>query len=204
MPSSHLIFCRPLFLLPPIHPIVRVFSSESTLCMRWPKYWSFGTPQIKSFTVSIVSPAICHEVMGPDAMIFIFWMLNFKPAFSLSSFSFIKRLFNCSFLSAIRVVSPAYLKLLLFLPEILIPACASSSPAFHMYSACKLNKQGDSMQPWRTPFPICNQFIVHVQFWLLLLDLHTGFSRGRSGGLVFPSLSEFYSLLWSTQSKALA
>ena len=42
MPSSHLILCRPLFLLPPIPPSIRVFSSESTLHMRWPKYWSFS------------------------------------------------------------------------------------------------------------------------------------------------------------------
>ena len=42
MPSSHLILCRPLLLLPPIPPIIRVFSNESTLRMRWPKYWSFS------------------------------------------------------------------------------------------------------------------------------------------------------------------
>src|SRR5574337_772029 len=42
MPSSHLILCHPLFLLPPIPPSIRVFSNESTLCMRWPKYWSFS------------------------------------------------------------------------------------------------------------------------------------------------------------------
>ena len=42
MPSSYLILCRPLFLLPPIHPSIRVFSNESTLPMRWPKYWSFS------------------------------------------------------------------------------------------------------------------------------------------------------------------
>ena len=52
------------------------------------------------------------------------------------------------------MVSSAYLRLLIFLPAILIPACASSSPAFHiMYSAYKLNKQGDNIQPWCTPFP---------------------------------------------------
>jgi len=45
-------------------------------------------PKIKSATVSIVSPSICHEVMGPDAMILVFWMLNFKPTFSLSSFTY--------------------------------------------------------------------------------------------------------------------
>ena len=48
MPSSHLIFCRPLFLLPPIPPSIRVFSNESTLCMRWPKYWSFSFSIIPS------------------------------------------------------------------------------------------------------------------------------------------------------------
>ena len=42
MPSSHLIFCRPLLLLPPIPPSIRVFPNESTLCMRWPKFWSFS------------------------------------------------------------------------------------------------------------------------------------------------------------------
>ena len=42
MPSSHLTLCRPLLLLPPIPPSIRVFSNESTLCMRWPKYWSFS------------------------------------------------------------------------------------------------------------------------------------------------------------------
>ena len=59
-------------------------------------------------------PSIWHKVMGPDAMILVFWMLSFKSAFSLSSFTFIKRLFSSS-LSAIRVVSSAYLRLLIFL-----------------------------------------------------------------------------------------
>ena len=85
-----------------------------------------------------------------------FWMLSFKPAFSLSSFTFIKRLFSSSSFSAIRVVSSAYL-MLLFLLAILIPACALSSLAFlKMYSAYKLNKQGDNIQPWHTPFQIWN------------------------------------------------
>ena len=99
--------------------------------------------------------------MGPDAMTFVFWMLSFKPTFSLSSFTFIKRLFSSSSLSAKRVVSYAYLRLLLYLPAILIPACTSSSPAFlMMYSACKLKKQGDNIQPWCTPFLIWNQSVV--------------------------------------------
>ena len=48
MPSSHLILRRPLLLLPPIPPSIRVFSNESTLCMRWPKYWSFSSSIIPS------------------------------------------------------------------------------------------------------------------------------------------------------------
>ena len=213
MPSSHLILCRPLLLLPSVPPSIRVFSNESTLRMRWPKYWSFsfsispsnehpglisfrmdqldllavqGTlrsllqhlsskasifrrsafftvqlshpymttgktialttqtfvgkvmsllfnmlsrlvitflprskrlwiswlqspsavilefKKIKSDTISTVSASVSHEVMGPDAMVLVFWMLSFKPTFSLSSFTFIKRLFSSSSLSAIR------------------------------------------------------------------------------------------------------
>ena len=200
MPSSHFILCHPLLLLPPIPPSIRVFSNESTLRMKWPKYWSFsfsiipskeipglisfrmdwfdflavqgtlknllqhhsskasvlwcwaffivqlshlymttektialtrwtfvakimslsfnmlsslvitflprnkcllifkaavtacsdfGAQNIKCLTISIVSTSIYHEVMGPDAMILVFWMLRFKPTFhyplSLSS-----------------------------------------------------------------------------------------------------------------------
>ena len=214
MPSSHLILCPPLLLLLPIPPSIRVFSNESTLHIRWPKYWSFnvsvipskehpglisfrmdwlnllavqGTlksllqhrswealilrrsafftvqlshpymttgktialttctfvgkvmsllfsmlsrlviaflprskhlliswlqslsavilePQkIKSDTVSTVCPSISYEVMGPDAMIFVFWMLSFKLPFRLSFFTFIKRLFSSSSLSAIAL-----------------------------------------------------------------------------------------------------
>ena len=94
---------------------------------------------------------------GTGAMIFIFWMLSIKPTFSLSSFNLIKRLFSSALFSAIRVMSSAYLRLLIFLLAILIPACASSSPAFLTY---KLNKQGDNIQPWRNPFPIWNQSVV--------------------------------------------
>ena len=61
-------------------------------------------PKIKSAIVSTVSTSIHHEVMGLNAMNFVFWMLSFKPTFSLSSFTFIKRLFSSSSLSAIRVI----------------------------------------------------------------------------------------------------
>ena len=246
MPSNHLNLCPPLLLLPLIFPSIMVFSNESVLGIRWPKYWSFsfnispsseysglisfrmdwldllavqGTlksllqhhsseasihqcsafflvqlshpymttgktvaltrwtfvgkvmslllnmlsrlvisflprserlliswlqspsavilepPKIKSDTVATVSPSICHEVMGPDAIIFVFWMLSFKPTFSLSFFTFIKRLFSSSSLSPTRVVSSAYLRLLIFLPAILIPAVLH--PAQH-FSCCSL------------------------------------------------------------------
>ena len=81
-------------------------------------YSDLGAPKIKSATVSTVSPSICHEVMGLDVMILVFWMLSFKPIFSLSSFTFIKGLFSSSLLSAIRVVSSAYLRLLIFLSRV--------------------------------------------------------------------------------------
>ena len=212
MPSNHLILCHPLLVLPSSFPSIRVFSNESALRVRQPKFWSFsfnispsnehpglisfkmdwldllavqGTRKsllqhhssktsvlwcsacftvqlshlyittgktraltIRTFvgkvisllsrlvisfpprskrlliswlkspsavildhrktkpdTISTVFSSICHEVMGPDAMILVFWMLSFKPTFSLSSFTLIKRLFSSSSLSAIRVVS---------------------------------------------------------------------------------------------------
>ena len=135
-------------------------------------------PNIKSLIVSTVSPSISYEVMGPDAMIFVFWMLSFKPTFSLSFFTLIKRLFSSSSLSAIRVVSSAYLRLLIFLPAILIPACASSSPAFlMMYSAYKLNKRVTIYSPDVLLFLFWTSLLFHVQFYLLLPDQHTSFSR---------------------------
>ena len=207
MPSNHFILCHPLLLPPSIFSSIRVFSNESVLHIRWPKYWSFsfsispsneysglisfrmdwldllavqGTlksllqhhsskasilqrpaffmvqlshpymttgktialtrwtfvgkvmflpfsmlsrlviaflsrskhllilwlqsssavilepKKIKSVTVSIVSPSICQKVMEPDTMMLVFCMLSFKPTFSLSSFTFIKRLFSSS------------------------------------------------------------------------------------------------------------
>ena len=132
-----------------------------TSWMQSPSAMSLEPTKVKSDIVPTVSSSICHEVMWLDAMILVFWLLSFKPAISFSSFTFIKRLFSSSWLSAIRVVSSAYLRLLIFLPTILIPACASSSLAFHMmYSTYKLNKQSDIIQPWHTPFLIWNQSAV--------------------------------------------
>ena len=101
--------------------------------------------------------------MGADAMILVVVVVlifSFKLALSLSSFTLIKRLFSSSSLSAIRVVSSAYLRLLIFLLAILIPACNSSSPAFHMMcSMHKLNKQGDNKQFSHTLFSILKQLV---------------------------------------------
>ena len=75
----------------------------------------FGAKENKIGLFPLYFSSIFHEVMRPDAIILVFWMLNFKPAFSLSSFTLVKRLFNSSSLSAIRVVSSAHLSLLIFL-----------------------------------------------------------------------------------------
>ena len=140
-------------------------------------------------------------MMGPDAMMLVFWMLSLKPTFSLSFFTFIKRLFSSS-LSAVRVASSAYLRLLISLPAILIPASASSSPASH-FSAYKLNKQGDDIQSWQILSRFGTSLLFHVQFYLLLLDLYTDFSRGRSGGLVFPYLEKFFTVCCDPHSQRL-
>ena len=140
--------------------------------------------------------------MKLDAMIFICSLLSFKPAFSCSSFTLIQRLFSSSSLSAIKVVSSAYLRLLIFLLAILIPACYSSGLVFlMMYSAYKLNKQGDNIQAWRTPFLIWNQSVVPcpvltIASWPAYRFLRRQFRW--SGVPIF--LRVFHSLLWSTQS----
>ena len=143
--------------------------------------------------------------MGPDAMILFFWMLSFKPEFSLFSFTFIKKLSSSS-LSAIRVVSSAYLRSLVFLLAILIPACASLSPVFlMMFSACKLNKQGDNIQPWQTPSPIWNQSIVPCPVLIVASWPAHRFLRRQVRWSDIPiSWRISHSLLWSAQSKALA
>ena len=132
-------------------------------------------------------------------MIFVFWMLSFKPTFSLSSFTFIKRLFS-PLLSAIRVVSSAYQRLLIFLLAILIPAGASSSLAFcMMHSAYKLNKQGDKIQPWHTPFLIWNQSVVPCSVLTVASWLADRFLRRQVRWSSIPNpLRIFHSFLWYT------
>ena len=92
---------------------------------------------------------------GTRAMILVFWMLSIKPIFSLSSFTFIKRLFSSSLLSAIRMVSSTYLRLLIFLLAILIPACAScyigglKSVTMSIYITKLRNATNQSILPWK-------------------------------------------------------
>ena len=94
--------------------------------------------------------------MGPDAMILVFWTSFFTLLFHFhqEALQFLFAFYHKGgviFISEVIEISPS----------ILIPACASSSPAFlMMYSAHKLNKQGDNIQPWHTPFPIWNQSVV--------------------------------------------
>ena len=139
-------------------------------------------------------------------MILVFWMLSFKPTFSLSSSSFIKRLFSFSSLSAIRVLSSEYLRLLISLLAILIPACASSSLAFCViYSAYKLKKQDDNIQPWQTPFQTWSQCVVPcpvltVASWPTYRFLR----RQVRWSDISVSWRIFHRFLWPTQSKALA
>ena len=128
--------------------------------------------------------------------LFVFRMLSFKPTFSLSSFTFIKRLLSSSSLSAVRVVLSAYLRLLIFLPAILIPAYASSSPTFiMMYSAYKSNKQGDNIQPWRTPFRIWNQSVVPCPILTVASWPAYRFLRRQDRWSVCPTLENFPQLV---------
>ena len=155
-------------------------------------------------TVSIVSPSICHEVMGLDTMIFVFMNVEFKANFFTLLFHFHQEALYS--LSVIRVVSSAYLRLSIFLPAILIPVCASSSPAFLMtYSAYKLNKHGDNIQHWCILFLIWNQSVVPCTVLTVASWPAYRFLRRQVRWSSIPiSWRIFHSLLWSTQSKALA
>ena len=158
----------------------------------------FGAQKNKVDTASTVSSYISHEVTGPDAMILVSecWVLN--------------QLFH----SPLSLTSRGSLVPLHFLPKawchlhiwgywysspILIPVCASSSLVFcMMYIAYKLNKQGDNIEPWRTPFPILNQLIVPglvltVASW----PAYRFYRRQVRWSGILISLRILYSLLWS-------
>ena len=134
MPSNHLILCRPLFLQG------GNFSSKEQASLNFMAavtiFSDFGAQRNKICHCFYFFPIYLPWSDGTDAMILVFWMLSFKPAFSLSSFTFITRLFSSSSLSAIRVVSSAYLRLLIFLLAVLIPAVL---PPAQCFSWCTLH-----------------------------------------------------------------
>ena len=139
----------------------------------------------------------------PPWWLFECWVLSqFCFVFSLF-LTFIKRLFSSYSLSAIRVVSSAYMSLLIFLPGLMISAYASPRRAFGMmYSTYKLNKQGDNIQPWCSPFPIWNQSVVPcavltVASWPAKRFLKTLIRYS------FPSLSEFSTVYCDPHSERL-
>ena len=113
---------------------------------------------------------------------------------------------KCLLISWLQSPSAVISSEMIFLPAILIPACASSSPAFRMmYSAYNLNKQGDYIQPWHTPFPIWNQSVVPcpdltVASWPAYRFLKR---QVRWSGIPI-SLRIFHCPWWSAQSKASA
>ena len=160
-----------------IHGVTR--ESDMTERLNWTRFVIASLPRSKHLLISWLQ-SVCSDFGAPQNKIchcfpffpiYLPWsdvmrchdfsFLNFEFQVFHSSCNFIKMLFNSSLLSAIRVVSSAYLRLLIFLMAILIPACASSRPALCMiYSAYKLNKQGDNIQPWGTLFWLLNQSIV--------------------------------------------
>ena len=124
--------------------------------------------KIKTVTASTFSPSIYHDVIGLDAMILVIWGLSFKPLFSLS-LTLIKRLFSSSSLSAFTLVSSAYLRLLIFLLAILIPACDSSSLAFCvMYSA--YNHYWELVKPRKALYCALLMQTTHQMLLLLFID----------------------------------
>ena len=143
------------------------------------------------------------EVMGHYAMILVFWIMNFKPPFpsppllwsrgSLVILHFLSK--GCCHL---HISGYCYFSL-----QIFIPACASSRPAFLiMYSTYELNSRV-TIYSLDILLPLFGTSLFHVQFYLLLPDRHTDFSRGRSGGLTFASLSEFSTVCHSPHCQRL-
>ena len=125
MPSNNLILGHPLLLLPSIFPSLKIVTNESALCIRWPKYWSFSfsiSPfneysRLISFRISLQSKGLSRVFSNTTVQKHQF----FGAQLSLCRYT------------TIRVASSAYLRLLVFLPAVLIPACASSSPAFFFF-----------------------------------------------------------------------
>ena len=159
----------------------------------------FGAQENKICHCFYFSPIYFSRSDGARGHDLSFLMLSFKPAFSLSSFTLSKRLFSSFSICAVRVhTSYAYVRLLIFLKAILMPACNSSSPAFHMmYSAYKLNQQGDNIQPWCFPFSVLNQSVVSC-LTVASYPAYRFLRRQVRWSGISSSLRIFHSLLWST------
>ena len=164
----------------------------------------FGAPKNKVWHCFHCFPIYFPWSDGTRCHDLDFLNIEFWASFLLSSFTFIKRLFSSSCHFAFRVVSSVYLKLLIFLPAILIPAWSSSSQAFHViYSAYKLNEQGDNIQPWHTPFPIWNQLVVLCSVLTVASCSASRLLRRQVRYLVFPSLLEFPTVCCYLHSQSL-
>ena len=118
--------------------------------------------------------------MGPHTMILVFWMLSFKPVFPLFSFTFIKRLFSSCSLSAIRVMSSAYLRLLIFLPAVFFLGGGGVRSLFYYSESgfCSLDVPTPGWRwllspPWvivpRACFRLFSRFKVHWEGFTVLI-----------------------------------
>ena len=150
--------------------------------------------QLPEFTISCPLSRWCHPTISSSVVHF-----SSRLQSLLASGSFqMSQLFASG-------VSSAYLRLLIFLPAVFVPGCALASPAFLMkYSAYKVNKQGDNIQPWHAPFPIWSQSVIPCPVLTVASWPAYRFLRGQVRWSGIPISSRiFHSLLWSTQSKAL-
>ena len=168
--------------------------AEVTICS------DFGAPKKSSLTLFLLFPHL-FPMKWWNRMIFVFWMLSFKPHFSLSSFTFIRRLFSSSSLSAIRVISSAYLRLLIFFPQSLFQLVFPPVQHFSWFTLHILDKQGDHIQSWCTPFPNWNPSVVPCQVLTVASWPAYRFLKRqvRWAGILI-SFRIFRSLLWSSQS----
>ena len=154
--------------------------------------------QFSSFYLPWSDGTRCHDLS--------FWILNCKADFSVSSFTLIKTVFSFSSLSALKVTSSTSPRLLIFLLPNLISCFDLSSLGFcMMYSAYELNKLGDNIQPFHIPVPVVNQSLVSYLVLTVACSHAYRFQMRRVGWSGIPiSWRIFHSLLWSTESKALA
>ena len=145
--------------------------------------WSalvFEPKKIKFLSVSIFFSIYLPWIDRTRSMILLFECSVLRQLF-YSSFTCIEKLFRSFSISAIKVVSSVYLRLLIFLKAILIPDWVSSSPACHrIYSAYKLNKQGHNIEPWRALFWSLNQSIIlSSSSWCFLSSIQLSQEAGK-------------------------